>query len=184
MFEAQFTRSFEPYNDGFVVYPSYKQGGKFVTVAERDALLADFRRNLRPAALLAYVLLLALFSVGWSLLSQALDAAAQMDSIRGFVVGLLGSSWGGWIISSPSRLVRGRPDMVDPRSKTEWRQLQLKNTAWWQLAVFLLGSAAGLYVASTLPEGSIQRLLMFGGSCLMLVFGFVHAFLKWRHQPA
>lgn len=184
MFAGQFKRFFEPYHDGYVVYPSFKMGGKFVTAAERDALVADFRCKFRPAALLGLLLYMPLYAVGHRALSQSLDFPAHIGWIDGPVSLLLPCIWMFRIFSAPSRLVRGRPDVTPPRSNAEWRHYHLKNTDWWQIAFMLLVGIVQLYVASTLPEGSTERLFLIGSGCFTLVFEAVQAICKWRHQSA
>lgn len=139
-----FSEQFTPTEGGYLYYPSRKAGGKLVTLAEYEKLLADRKRAT------SWTTMLKLFAVLFvlSILSILLELQYWDDLVAlggGFV--LVGKLV--WHIFAPNRLVRDRPDAVPPRTPSERRRVARSLTSWWIvcLAIWISGSwfALSLY---------------------------------------
>ena len=114
-----FKAQFEKVDDGYVIFPLGKSGGKFVTPEEYDQLIAGWQKATSGRRF--WGLLVALFAaiLAFAFLEQTYQYPewSRWATTLG-VVGLLASHlvWEGL---SPQRLVKGRPDYCPPRSKEE-----------------------------------------------------------------
>lgn len=125
-----FARMFTPFQDGYLYYGSHWSGGKFVTQAEYDTLLARWRRVAGPVGMLKFagcmfatIVASVFISVGFGLpewLNQALTLMVMLSLI----------AWILWHALAPLWLVRGREAVAPPRSMSESMRVTRAMIPW------------------------------------------------------
>ena len=140
-----FSRAFVPADGGYAYFPSAKSGGKFVTTAEYEALVADWRLRWSGwgfvksvGVTVALLIILAGISVFFALPAWTAPVAITIVS-----AGLIG--WVGWAAFAPWRLVRGRPDVLPPRSLAEVRRAGRASLGWPMIILGLLFSGTKFF---------------------------------------
>ena len=130
-------RLFEPHGEDFVFYPSNRGGGKVVTKAEYDVLVAGYRRKwgtrFRPGYMLFAILAVAMSAAAAAaLLGCDTEAAGTAIGVILSVIMLLGilRDW-----QAPRLLVRGRPDVMPPRSRDQRKDAVARMLSWPMIAI-------------------------------------------------
>lgn len=175
-----FSRLFVPYEDGYIVYPGKSKGGKFVTAAERDALVKNYQRWWGKR-----------FSLGlgvWAFIAVLLPAIAAAallnvpDGDFSFVILAAAIVLGYFVIRSfraPYRLVKDRPDIVPPRTKEENRRVARSYLTWPRLAGQILIVAILLFSLVTNYANAWHWLLWTAGATLFLMLLLYVAIRKY-----
>lgn len=132
-----FTNQFAPFEDGYVYYPSRKGGGKFVSTAEYDRLLADWRRvaGVRPfliaVGLMVFVMNLGIFAQVFLDLPFWINWVALAAIIAALFAWLMPPSL------APRRLVKSRPVVAPPRPPGQ-PQRQARALLPWPIVILVL----------------------------------------------
>ena len=163
-----FSDMFEPHGDGYVYFPSPKSGGKLITAAERDQLVANYRwwwagfvgRALWIVfgAVLAAVLTIEAFG-----LPDATQTVITLMVAAAVIGGII------WSFNAPRRLVARRPDVVPPRSVAENRRIALDFLSWPLVLVVIAACSVILWSQLDEPEQSLGWWVWTIGSTAMLV---------------
>jgi hypothetical protein len=132
-----FTKQFTPVEDGYLYYPSKKDGGKLVTVDEYRQLTEDWSKVAGPRGIWKVAGIVMLATLIWTIISKSLSLPDWLDSIMVavFVIGI--SGWLLWASFAPRRLVRERTAITPPRLTSE-TQRQARALLNWRFIVFAL----------------------------------------------
>lgn len=148
-FKKQFTRV----EGGYIVYPSMKDGGKPVSDAEYEQLVAGWKKVGGWAGQWKLAGAVIVFFAAWKMLSARLSAPEWTDTllIVLIVAGVTGRML--WVSTAPSRLVKGRASVTAPRPATEARRAG-RAALNWPFIVFalLLSGSAFLGSLITTPQ--------------------------------
>jgi hypothetical protein len=173
-----FANRFEPDGDGFLYRRSMKAAPIRVSAAERDAFVAQFKRQLPWLhwGIIAAVVLLIIGDV----LFERRSASIALYVGTGLIVALVtGGTMYLW--AAPQRALADRPPVGPPRSGDEARRFAFRKKPW---SKFLAG---GAFLGVTLYRIGVKPHAFEGWGVLWLVaigMGFmllaVQAFRKWR----
>ncbi|MCU0891843.1 MAG: hypothetical protein MUE77_08890 [Sandarakinorhabdus sp.] len=183
MFARIFEQQFQPYRDGYLVYPSRKAGGKFVTAAEHATLVDEFRQRTRPVAIAGWFALFLLLAVGASFLSRTI-LPETLHWLASLFVMIPVVVWSLRNTTTPFRLVRGRPDAAPPRTPAEWRAVGAAMFNWWQIGLLALVGVLQLAQHGEAGPDAAARWLGLASGVLMLLASATLAIRKWRHRAA
>ena len=160
---ALFKRRFERTAEGYLYFPSHKGGGKLLTEAEFDSLVADHRRwvgtRFRPGLLFwlmfGALLSLACLSVFFELPEIVLDCGAAFLAVV-FIAAMI------WKQSAPYRFFRNRPDTTPPRTKPEMLRASRAMLPWPILIWMVLISGVVLFasIATLMQSPSVGSILL------------------------
>ncbi|MBV9883255.1 MAG: hypothetical protein JO276_09620 [Sphingomonadaceae bacterium] len=176
MFDAGeiFTRQFIPHGDGYVFFPSMRSGGKFVTAEEFERLVANHQRVAGPGAIGKITALLLVAIVLWVVASDALGAPRWAGNVFIGAAAAAIIARLGWAAFAPRRLVKGREDVVPPRSASQARRAARGLVDWPFVIVALIGSG-GAFVASLVSsERSFSRWAwLIGGGAMFAAYVWI-----------
>lgn len=178
-----FSRQFTPVDGGYVYYPFRTAGGKLVTAAEYERLVADWERVAGRRGRWKAVGLLSAAILLWVFVSQALALPEWADSI--ILMGSVGalSGWIYWASLAPRRLVRHRPDIAPPRLPSEARR-EARAALNWPFVLLVLFASGTIFVGHlTTPEASPRWWAWVIGSGLFFVGYFWLAIQKLNDRP-
>ena len=176
MFDSigSFTRMFVPFEDGYLYYSSRKSGGKFVTRAEFDTLVADWRRiagpvgTLKSAGVVFAAIALSVLVSAYFDLPEWLGGAATVAMTIPFV------AWIMWHAFAPYRLLRDRKPVTPPRPRAEAMRAVRAMLSWRMVIGAGLISGVIFLVILTHPAHEISWWAWLVGSGAMSgVYGWV-----------
>jgi hypothetical protein len=134
---AMFARRFERVEGGYLYYPSGKGGGKFVTPAEYETFVKDYRRwvggRFRPGLMLWTLIGSAVAITGFAMVAGLFEDALNVLTVAA-VVAVVGKLL--WVYSAPYRALRRLPDATPPRSKAD-RARATRAMMPWPLLIFM-----------------------------------------------
>ena len=163
-FKKQFTRI----EDGYLVYPSRKIGGKPVSDEEYEQLVTEWERVAgRTGRWKAVGAVVAVIAV-WTLLSDSLSAPEWADALMITIIVMAMSGWLFWASTAPRRLVRDRAPVAPPRRATEARREARAALSWPFIVFALLFSGAAFFSSVTAAERTIGTWAWLIGSGAML----------------
>ena len=172
-----FSRMFVPFEDGYLYYGSRKSGGKFVTHAEFDTLLAGWRRIAGPLGIMktaGFMFAAIAVSVAISTyfdLPEGLDGAVTVAVTTPLVAWIL------WHAFAPRRLVRDREPVAPPRPTAEAMRAARAVVSWRMVIGFGLISGVVFVATLTQPTHEISWWAWLIGSGA--TFG-VYAWVGWK----
>lgn len=163
-----FKRQFTPVEGGYLVYPSRKVGGKLVTEAEYEQLVADWERIAGRAGRWKTVgAVIALIAV-WTLLVDSLSPPEWADTLLIGLVVVAVSAWLLWASTAPSRLVKNRPPVSPPRPSAEAKR-EARAALNWPFVIFaLVGSGSVFFGSVTATDRTASTWAWLIGSGAML----------------
>jgi hypothetical protein len=171
MFDAigAFAKQFTPFEEGYLVYPSRRSGGKFVTADEYERLLTDWKRIAGRAGIWKTVGAVCALIVLWAALDEALSLPEwSHDAFIGLIVAAM-SVWLFWAAWAPRRLVKDRSPVVPPRSLAE-AQRHARAALNWPVVIFGLIASGGVFAGCvSATEHSLTSLVWLAGSSLLFV---------------
>jgi hypothetical protein len=171
MFDAvgAFEKQFTPFEEGYLVYPSRRSGGKFITADEYKRLVADWKRVAGKAGTWKTVGAVCAVVLLWAVLHEAFSPPEWTNSVfLGLVVAAM-SVWLFWASWAPRRLVKDRLPVVPPRSLLE-AQRHARAALDWPVVIFGLIASGGVLTGSVLTtERSLTSWAWLGGSGLLFV---------------
>lgn len=159
-----FTKQFTPHEEGYLLYPSRKSGGKLVTAEEFDSLAADWGRIAGRSGLWKIAGMTILVLALWTLLSESLSLPEWSDTviIVGSVIAM--SGWLLWASYAPRRLVKDRAAITPPRPVSDARR-EARSALNWPFVIFaLLFSGAAFFGAVTAVERTLTTWAWLVGS--------------------
>ncbi|QLC23006.1 hypothetical protein HFP51_12905 [Parasphingopyxis sp. CP4] len=135
-----FTKQFEPHGDGYIYYPSRREGGKFVTEKEHQDLLAEWKRTATGRGFWISMLLIIGLVAIWSVfrLTFVVPEWASATVTIGIAVLILVRV--GWASLAPRRLVKGRPDITPRRTLGEAQSQAARLMPWSMVIGVIVGS--------------------------------------------
>lgn len=175
-----FERQFLATDGGYIHYPWARSGGKLVTEAEFEALVARWQHATAFWPIFGY-LLVALFAIVG--LAIATNGATPIWAMSGltllFVLPILLRVLPASL--APWRLVRDRPDVTAPRSLGDAFRQQRALLPWWLILLWLVWGALELAAFWTDGPASWWRI---GPGLVMFVIGLTQMGLKLRDRLA
>ncbi|MDB5677446.1 hypothetical protein [Sphingomonas bacterium] len=174
-FEAQY----EPNEHGYLFRFNMSHAPVQVSVEERDAFVATFRRRMGRFAWA--IIIGSMLAFGYWAFFRDEHMPQQIEwLVVGFAVAATGSFYV-WAKGAPARALQRRPAVGPPRDPSEMRQVHLSRVSYPMLAAGMVGAAIMAVVALTADrpfEGINLGLLILG-----LVLGLILAVQlarKWR----
>lgn len=163
-FKRQFTRV----EDGYLVYPSRKDGGKLVSDDEYDLLVKQWQRVAgRGGAWKAVGAIFVVIAV-WTLLSDLLLAPDWADSLLVALIVMVMYARLFWASTAPRRLVKDRVSVTPPRPGAEARR-EARAALNWPFVIFaLLISGVVFFGSVAAGERSLGTWAWLIGSGVML----------------
>lgn len=163
-FKRQFTRV----EGGYLVYPSRKIGGKLVTEAEYEQLVADWEKVAGRAGRLKTVGVVFAVIAVWTLVADWLSAPEWAATLLiAFIVAAV-SAWLLWASTAPRRLVKNRPSAAPPRPSAEAKREARAALNWPFVAFALLISASVFFGSVTATDRTAGTWAWLIGSGAML----------------
>jgi hypothetical protein len=161
-----FKRQFTPVEGGYLVHPSRRSGGKLVTEAEYEQLVADWERVVgRPGRLKAVGAVFVLIAIWTLLVDRFLPAEWRDTSLIAFIVMGMSARLL-WASTAPRRLVKDRSPVTAPRQSEEAGREARAVLDWPVIAFALLISGFiffGSVTASDRSTGTWAWLIGSGG---------------------
>lgn len=177
-----FTKQFTPTDGGYIYYPSRKSGGKFVSAGEFERLLSDWEAVAGTRGMWKNACLVALPGLALIVINSLVDLPDwSSKAAAGFsVIGI--SAWLFWKSLAPRRLVRGRPDIVPPRSKAQVDREVRDLVGWPIIALSLVVCSILFWGALHSPSRGPVRWAVLIGSGIVLLQYLRVAFMKFRDR--
>lgn len=186
MFDATgaFAKQFEPHLEGYIFFPGRKSGGKLVTETEYQKLLSDWRSIAGGrGSWISAGLVMAFIATGMAI-KEIFGAGEWLEQITIFAAVALVLTRIFWASFAPRRLVRGRPDIVPPRSLDASKKLA-RSMLPWRMIVPVLAISSAVFVASLSSKPSTWGgWLWLAGSGAMTAAYVLIAIQKWRDRPS
>jgi hypothetical protein len=142
-----FKKQFKRVEGGYLVYPSRKVGGKFVSEEEYQHLVAGWERVAGPSGRWKFTGIIIAVIASWTLLGDAISLPEWANSVFTVAIVLAASTWLFWASTTPHRLVKHRPSLTLPRSTAEARR-EANATLNWPIVVFMLILNGAIFVGS------------------------------------
>lgn len=177
-----FSKQFVPVERGYLYYPSRKGGGKLVTPAEYEKLVADWQRTAGTKGRWKVAGIVILAIACWMTVSKLLALPEWTENIivYGSVAAICG--WLMWASFAPRRLVKYRVDIVPPRPPTESRR-HARALLNWPFVIFGIILTGALFFGSVNnPKPSFVELVWIIGSGLMFGLYLWIGFQKFRDR--
>lgn len=177
-----FSSQFVPHEDGYLFYPGRKAGGKFVSNAEFQTLVAQWQSFAGVAGtlktVLAVILIIALGLVATDLfdVGEWADYLAVCGAVAFVIARVM------WASFAPWRLVAGRPDAVPPRQPALMKRQARAMVPWRMIIPVLIVStgsfAFGVFVT---PKTSADWIWLVGSGAIAATYGWI-AIQKYRDR--
>lgn len=181
---GSFAKQFVPVEDGYLYYPSRKSGGKLVTLAEYEKLVADWQRTAGPKGRWKIVGVVFLAIACWMTISSMLDLPKWTEDIIVYVSVAGISGWLLWASCAPRRLVKDREDIVPPGQPTESRR-HARALLNWPFVIFGIILTGIVFCGSVNnPNPTIIQWLWIVGSGAMFGLYLWIALQKFRDGNA
>ena len=147
MFDAvgAFKKQFTPVEGGYLIYPSRKAGGKFVTVEEYEQLVYDWERTAGGSGVWKVGGIATVAIVLWTLFERAFSTPEWSNQIviGAIVVAIVG--WLLWASFAPRRLVKDRAPIAPIRPIAEARR-EARAGLNWPFILFALLLSGGAFL--------------------------------------
>lgn len=185
MFDAigAFEKQFTPFQEGYLVYPSRKSGGKFITADEYERLVTDWKRVAGGAGIWKIVGVVFAAILLWTALGKVISLPEwAQNAFVGVVVAAI-SVFLFWTSMAPRRFVRNRRAVAPPRSATEARR-EARDALNWQVVVFGLGLSGAVFFSTvSASERDLTTWAWLVGSGLMFGLYLWIALKKATDRP-
>jgi hypothetical protein len=171
MFDAvgAFKKQFTAVEGGYLVYPSRKVGGKFISAEEYDHLVSEWERVAGRAGQWKMGGVIVAGIVTWTVISGALSLPDWSQTLMIAAVVVMVSAWLIWASTAPRRLVKDRVPITPPRSAGEARR-EARSALNWPFVLFaLLLSGAAFLGTIIATERDFSTWVWLTGSGLMFV---------------
>lgn len=146
-----FKRRFTPYQDGYLIYPSRKGGGKFITSEEYERLVTDWNRVAGRVGVFKSSAVMIAVIIVWVLLTFALALPAWTHKVFiGVTIGTM-MVWLLWASMAPRRLVRDREPVTPPRTAAEARKAG-RAALNWRTVIFGLVWSGAIFVSTAVAS--------------------------------
>lgn len=163
-FKRQFTRV----KGGYLVYPSRKFGGKLVTEAEYEQLVADWEKVAGRAGSWKTVGLVVVVIAMWTLLAESFSAPAWGETLLIVFIVAAVCAWLLWASTAPRRLVKDRSLAAPPRPP-EGARREARAALNWPFVTFALLISGSIFFGSvTTSDKTIGTWAWLVGSGAML----------------
>ncbi|WP_155799918.1 hypothetical protein [Porphyrobacter sp. AAP82] len=177
-----FSNQFVSHQDGYLFYPGRKAGGRFVSNAEFQALVAQWQSVAGFAGTLKTVLTVILIIALGMVVTDLFDVGewAEYLAVCGAVAFVIARVM--WASFAPWRRVAGRPDAVPPRPPALLKRQARAMLRWRMIIPVLIVStsafAFGIYVT---PKTSEDWLWLVGSGAMAATYGWI-AIQKYRDR--
>ena len=179
MFDSigSFSRMFVPFEDGYLYYPSRRSGGKFVTAAEFDTSVSEWRRIAGFGGIAKLVGIMVAAAFAFLVIADFLALPSWADEVFPIAISAALCAWLLRRAFSVMRFVRNREPVTAPRSVAESGRATRSLISWRM--VIGIGLISGLIFVARLthPEQTASWWMWLIGSGLM--FG-AYLLLGWR----
>ena len=184
MFDStgRFTKQFTPVEGGYLFYPSKKDGGKIVTVAEYEQLTDGWRKVAGRRGMCMSVGVVVLTILIWSTISAFVSLPDWSDNIFVAALGMGIPANLLWASFAPRRLVRDRLSIPPPRPTSEVKR-HVRALLNWRLVIFSLLFTGIIFIGSlNSTERDIESWAwLIGSGTLFVVYVWI-AIQKFRDR--